>query len=309
MEWIFLGTGAGVPSQERNVSSCALRFTESGGNIWLFDCGEGTQHRILASPVRLSRVDRIFITHLHGDHIFGLPGVLGSRSFQGATTPLTLYGPKGLAEFIEVSLQTSGTHLRYPLTITEVGEGKVFDCKGVTVTVGKLAHGLPSYGYRIEEPDAPGELLVQKLQQEGVPSGPHFGKLKRGEDVLLPDGRHLRSVDYLGPIKRGRHVAYLGDTRPVERGVELAKGVDCLIHEGSFADGCEDHAHRYFHSTSRQAAEIAKRAGAKRLILNHISSRYSASEIEELKAQACEVFPHVDIAADHSVFSIEGEMG
>ncbi|SDW76614.1 RNAse Z [Marininema mesophilum] len=305
MEWIFLGTGAGVPSLDRNTSSTALRFTETGGNIWLFDCGEGTQHQILESPVRLSRVDRIFITHLHGDHIFGLPGVLGSRSFHGVTTPLTLYGPKGLTEFVEINLRTSGTHLRYPLMIEEVEDGKVFDCAGFLVTVGKLEHGLPSYGYRIEEPDSPGELLVEKLRREGVPSGPHFGKLKRGEEVVLADGRRLRGKDYLGPIKRGRRVAFLGDTRPVERGVELAQDVDCLVHEGSFADGCEDHAHRYFHSTSRQAAEVARGAGAKRLILNHISSRYRTTDIEELMAQACEVFPYVDVAFDHSMFSVE----
>ncbi|MFC4077607.1 ribonuclease Z [Salinithrix halophila] len=305
MELIFLGTGAGIPSRERNVSSVALRLTASKGTTWLFDCGEGTQHRILDSPVRLSKVERIFITHLHGDHIFGLPGVLGSRSFQGVTSPLTLYGPEGLGDFVEAALAASRTFLRYPLEFVKVEEGTVFECKGFRVIVGELEHGIPSFGYRIEEPDYPGELLVEALRREGVSPGPHFATLKKEGNITLSDGRILQGRDYLGPSLPGRKLALFGDTRPTSRGVELARDTDLLVHEATYAAGREDLAREHFHSTAIQAAETARDAGVKRLILTHVSTRYSKEEAQELVQQARRIFPKTVMAYDQAVFSVE----
>ena len=151
MEIYFLGTGAGVPSSKRNVSSLVIRFLQQKGRVWMFDCGEATQHKILPSPIKLSKLDKIFITHLHGDHIFGLPGLLGSRSFQGGSSPLTIFGPKGIYEYIHTSLRLSNTHLVYELHIIEVSEGVIIDNDELSVEVIQLDHVMPCYGYRIKE--------------------------------------------------------------------------------------------------------------------------------------------------------------
>lgn len=305
MEIHFLGTGSGVPSKMRNVSSLALTLPEYQGETWLFDCGEATQHQIWSSPVRLSKVVRIFITHLHGDHIFGLPGVLGSRSFQGTETPLTLVGPKGVRSFVEVSLQTSQTYLRYPLEIEEVEHGFRLDDSRFQITVGLLEHGIPSYGYRIEEKDQPGTLDANRLKELGVPPGPLYQRLKQGETVQLPDGRVLRGPDFLGPPKAGRKIAILGDTRLTSTSFKLAKEVDLLIHESTFRAGQESLADTFFHSTCTQAAQVARESGAKALILNHISSRFLETECEELLEEARDIFPNTYLAHDGWSFHVD----
>ncbi len=172
MELIFLGTGAGIPSKERNVSAVALNLLQELNSIWLFDCGEATQHQILHTSIKPRKINKIFITHMHGDHIFGLPGLLSSRSFQGGKELLTVYGPSGIKNYIETSLQASGTHLTYPLAIKEIEEGQLFDDPLFTVYCKKLEHGIPSYGYRIVEKEKPGELLVEKLKSTGIQPGP-----------------------------------------------------------------------------------------------------------------------------------------
>ncbi|WP_337020230.1 MBL fold metallo-hydrolase, partial [Oceanobacillus massiliensis] len=153
MELVFLGTGAGVPSKERNVSAVALTLLQELGSIWLFDCGEATQHRILDTSIKPRKIDKIFITHLHGDHIYGLPGLLSSRSFQAGDQLLTLYGPRGIKEFITTSLKVSGTHLSYPLEIVEITEGKILDGDKFSVYAKQLDHRITCFGYRIEEKD------------------------------------------------------------------------------------------------------------------------------------------------------------
>ena len=158
MDFVLLGTGAGVPAKARNVTSIALQLLEERGTVWLFDCGEATQHQILKTAVKPRKIEKIFITHLHGDHIFGLPGFLSSRSFQGGVDKLTVYGPQGIDAFITTSLQVSGTHLKYPLEIIEIEEGVVFEDEQFTVTAMSLDHGIYSIGYRIVEKDRPGKL-------------------------------------------------------------------------------------------------------------------------------------------------------
>lgn len=298
MNVVFLGTGAGMPAKSRNVSAIALQLLEERKAVWLFDCGEATQHQILHTNVKPGKIEKIFITHLHGDHIFGLPGLLSSRSFQGGTGELTIYGPKGIEEFVRTSLSISCSRLNYELRFVEVEEGIIFEDELFSVAAAKLEHGIDSYGYRIAEKDLPGELNAEELKRLGVKPGPVFKKLKNGETVQLDDGRILNGSDFVGPPKKGRIVTILGDTRLCEGSLQLAKDCDYLIHEATFAAGSEEMAYEYFHSTTAQAAAVAKEADAKRLVLTHISSRYTAEDVRQLLQEAKAIFPKTVIAED-----------
>lgn len=303
MEITFLGTGAGIPSKNRNVSSLVLKFPEYDGDQWMFDCGEATQHQILYTPLRLTRISKIFITHLHGDHIFGLPGVLGSRSFQGATEELTIYGPKGIRQFVEVSLHISKTNLRYPIRFVELEDGLTFSTEHFDISVRLLSHGVPSYGFRLAEKEKPGKLHIEKLLALGVKPGPILGKLKQGQRVQLNDGTILDGNDYLSPPIPGKVYAILGDTKPTESALALAKDADLLVHEATLRSGEEEHANAFYHSTIAQAADLASRARVKMLLLNHISSRY-VDNLKELQQEATSLFPNSRIVQDFDHFTI-----
>lgn len=298
MEVLFLGTGAGVPAKLRNVSSIALKLLEERGAVWLFDCGEATQHQILHTSIRPRRIEKIFITHLHGDHIYGLPGLLSSRSFQGGETEVIVYGPKGIDRFIHTCLHVSETVLKYPLKVVEIEEGVVFEDEQFFVEARLLEHGIPSYGYRIVEKDRPGTLLVDRLKEAGIPPGPIYKKIKNGENVTLEDGRIIVAKSFVGPPVKGRIVTVLGDTRICKASYELALNADVLIHEATFSKGEENLAYEYFHSTTTQAAQIAKSANVKKLLLTHISSRYNRPDWKLLEEEAKEIFPQVEIAED-----------
>jgi ribonuclease Z len=304
MDLFFLGTGAGIPAKLRNVTSIALKLLEERGSIWLFDAGEATQHQILHTSIKPRRIEKIFITHLHGDHIYGLPGLLSSRSFQGGESEVTVFGPEGIKQYIEVSLAVSKTHLKYPLNIIEINEGTIFEDNHFTVEAKLLDHGIPSYGYRIVEKDRPGTLLADKLVKAGVEPGPIFRKIKNGEKVTLEDGRVLIPADFLGPEQKGRIVTILGDTRYCENAIALAMGADVLVHEATFSKGEERLAYDYFHSTTCQAANVANQADCKKLILTHISSRYDRTAWRELVTEAQEIFPNTDIAEDFKEINI-----
>ena len=268
MELQFLGTGAGVPAKHRNVTSIALKLLDERNEVWLFDCGEGTQMQILRTTIRPRKIGKIFITHLHGDHIFGLPGLISSRSFQGGDTPLEIYGPKGIEEYIKVSLGISQTRLSYPLKFIELNEtAPIFTDQQFSVYTKKLNHGIDSFGYRVVEHDHKGELQVDRLKELGIPAGPLYGKLKQGETIQLEDGRTINGKDFVGPDKKGRIVTILGDTRKTHNSVVLAENSDVLVHESTFNKDEARMAHNYFHSTTHQAAEVAKEAQAKRLLL------------------------------------------
>lgn len=299
MELLFLGTGSGIPSKQRNVSSIALKLLNERNEVWLFDCGEATQHQILRTSLKVRKINKIFITHLHGDHIFGLPGLLSSRTSYGDAQPLTLYGPKGIRNFVTTALKVSRSYTNYPLNFVEFEKpGIIFEDDQVSVSIDKLKHGIDSYGFRIEEKDKPGTLLVEKLKADQVPEGPVYGKIKSGQEVVLDDGRVLDPKDYLGPTIKGYSLAILGDTRPCPNAVKLAKGVDLLVHEATFRHVDKDLARSYHHSTSVEAAKIAKEAGVKQLLLTHISSRYLGKEIKELEEEAQSVFPKSKAMSD-----------
>lgn len=304
MELQFLGTGAGVPAKHRNVSSIALKLLDERNAVWLFDCGEGTQLQILKSNIRPRKIEKIFITHLHGDHIFGLPGLLSSRSFQGGNEKLEIYGPAGIAEFVRTALKVSQTRLSYELTFIEIKEGVVFSDKQFTVTCKKLDHGIASFGYRIVEADHEGELQVDKLAALNIPSGPIYGQIKRGESVTLSDGRVINGKDFVGERKSGRIVTILGDTRKTPNSVSLAENADILVHESTFNKDEEKMAKAYYHSTSQQAAQVALEAHVEKLILTHISARYLTGDIIHLENEAKEIFPKTKIVKDMEIVEI-----
>ncbi|MFC0188353.1 ribonuclease Z [Fictibacillus aquaticus] len=303
MELYFLGTGAGMPFKERNTSAVALRMEKSGG-IWLFDCGEATQHQFLHSSLKLGKIKKIWVTHLHGDHIFGLPGLLGSRSFMQSEDDLTLYGPDGLDRFVSASLETSGTFLSYPLHIETIEDGCWYEFEHSRVLVKKLNHTVPSYGFRIEEKSRPPRLKADLLKKKGVLPGPLYNELKNGRDVTLESGEVLKSAHYLHKPEKGKTAAILGDTSPCEAAVELAKDADVLVHESTFSSQLKDHAEKFGHSTAMHAAHTARDANAKMLILTHISARYHKEESQILLDEAQPIFRNTYIANDFSSFKI-----
>jgi len=301
---VFLGTGAGMPSKGRNVTSIALQLLEERGATWLFDCGEATQHQILHTSIRPRRIEKIFITHCHGDHIFGLPGLLSSRTFLGGEDLLTIYGPKGLKDYVETSFKISGTYLKYPIHYVETTEGIVFEDDQFIVQAVELEHGIQSFGYQIIEKDLPGELNVEELKKIGVKPGPVYKFLKEGKTVTLEDGRALNGKDFIGPSKKGRRIAIAGDTRITDKSNLLARGMDVLVHESTFADDETAHAYDYFHTTSTQIATVAKCEKIKTLYLTHISARYQGEASKKLLDEAREIFDHTYIANDFDEYEI-----
>ncbi|MCF1675615.1 ribonuclease Z [Tetragenococcus halophilus] len=300
MELEFLGTGAGLPAKHRNVTSITLRLLAERNAIWLFDCGEGTQMQILHTTIKPRKIEKIFISHLHGDHIFGLPGLITSRSNQAGDKPLEIYGPKGIEDFIRTSLKISKTHLNYPLKFIEISsdEETLFEDDQFVVTCKRLDHGVASFGFRVTEKDHKGELQVEKLKALGVKPGPIYGKLKQGESVTLTDGQTINGKDFVGQAKKGRVVTILGDTRYTANAIALAEDADVLVHESTFNKHEAKLAKAYYHSTTQQAATVAKKARVNQLILTHISARYLNKDTIELEKEAREVFPHTVIARD-----------
>ena len=305
MDLTFLGTSAGVPTRTRNMTSIVLNLQQpTAAEVWLFDCGEGTQHQFLHTALHPGKLNKIFITHLHGDHLFGLPGLLCSRSMQGNSLPLTLYGPKGLREFVEVALRLSGSWTAYPLDIVEIGPGLILDDAGYRVTAWPLNHPVECYGYRIEEHDKPGTLDAARLIADGVPSGPLFQQLKQGLSVELADGRIVDGRRYLGPTTPGKKLAIFGDTAPCAAALELAQGVDVMIHETTLEQAMAEKANARGHSSSQQAAALARDAGVGTFIATHFSSRYDLQGCQRLLAECREIFPQTLLAEDFMVYPI-----
>lgn len=296
-----------MPTRSRNVSCVALRPAQRG-EVWLFDCGEGTQHQLLRSDLNISQIARIFITHMHGDHVLGLMGLLATCGMTAHARGIEIYGPRPIADYVrEVSRRTQ-FQTNYPLEVHEVKEGLVFEDDEYTVTCAQLKHRLQAFGYRITEKDRPGHFDVARAQELGIPSGPLYGKLKRGESVTLEDGRIFEGADFCGPDLKGRVVAYCTDTTYCRSAVELARDADLLIHEATFAQADEGLAIRSTHSTAAMAARVALEAGARKLFITHFSPRYfpgNQTEPEDLLNEARGVFAETEMARDFLSVDVE----
>jgi ribonuclease Z len=306
MQITFLGTSSGVPTRSRNVSAVALRLPQRA-EFWLFDCGEGTQHQILRSDLKISQLTRIFVTHLHGDHIFGLMGLLATYGLAGSPTRIDIYGPPGLNDYLQACQRYSYTHLSYPLKVHTVRPGVVYENDEYSVICGPLKHRVTAFGYRVVEKDRPGRFNVEKATELGIPSGPLYGKLKRGETITLPDGRQINGADLCGAVEVGRKIAYCTDTVYCEGAVELAQEADVLIHEATFAHQDAQLAFDRLHSTSTMAAQVALGAGVKHLIMTHFSPRYAPGndiQLDDLLREARAIFPSTQMAYDFLSYEI-----
>lgn len=290
MDLLFFGTSAGVPTRARNVSATAL--IESSGKGWyLIDCGEATQHQLLCTPLSLHDLRGIFITHVHGDHCFGLPGLLASAGMSGRTEPLDMVLPAALHDWVRLGLAVSDSHLLFELRMQAV---ETFDgwCSGnVRVGTVALSHRVPCHGYVFTETDPDPRLDVQRLHAEGIPRGPLWGELAHGHAVEHA-GRMLHGQDYLRPSRPARRVIVCGDNDTPERLAEVAPGADVLVHEATFTQPIVDRTRAsYGHSTAAAVARFAEAAGIPNLVLTHFSPRYQANpqrspSIEEVREEA-----------------------
>jgi len=289
----FLGTSAGTPSRERNLAAVAVTMD---GRTLLFDCGEGTQQQIIRSPLRFGAIESIFITHLHGDHLYGLPGLVATMGMHSRTAPLDVYGPPGLRAYFEAVRRTSQFNPAFAVDICEVGEGEVRRAGGYRVVAARLEHSIECLGFCVVEDDLPGTFDVHRARALGVPEGPLFGQLVRGTAVTLPDGRVIDPASVVAPPRPGRRIAYCTDTRPTPAAATLARDADVLIHEATYASDLAAEAEERFHSTATEAAQIAAAANAHSLILTHFSPRYR--DVTPLVAEARSVFANTTAASD-----------
>lgn len=289
----FLGTSAACPTVQRNTSCIALHRE---GETMLFDCGEGTQRQMMRYGVSFS-FREIFFTHFHSDHFLGVIGLVRTMGLQDRSAPLTLYGPRGANAILGAAMNLGIERSQFPVTIEELKPGDVLERDEYDIRIFETRHRAETVGFALVEHDRLGRFDPERARELGVPEGPLWGKLHQGETVTTPDGRAVSPTDLVGPPRPGRTVVYSGDTRPHPPVILAAQGADLLIHEATFSDLELERARDTGHSTAREAAEVARDAGVKRLVLTHISPRY-ALDVNDLLAEANAVFPNVTAAKD-----------
>ncbi len=276
---IFLGTGGSWPTVRRNVTATALK-RES--DITLFDCGEGTQRQFQKSKFSYMQISKIFITHFHGDHFLGLPGLIQTMQLNDREKPLHIYGPKGIINLTKQLLSLGYFRPKYDIFTHEIKPEEKIEFDGYHIKPFKVEHNVSAFGYVFEENKRPGKFNKPKALELGVPEGPLFSKLQKGQQIRLEDGRKITPDMVMGPDRAGRKIVISGDTKPSENLFKNAKNADVLIHEATFLSELEKNANDYGHSTAAQAARIAKKANVEKLFLTHISPRYlKEKEIEE----------------------------
>jgi len=289
--WVtFIGTAASVPTASRGTSATLV---VRGGSRVLVDCGEGTQRQFLRSGLGLIDLDAILLTHLHGDHYLGLPGLLKTYALRGRTEPLAIVGPPGLAALLG-ALQAVVGRLPFPLDVGEAQPGRVLTLDGASWEAFPTRHSVRSLGFALIEDPRPGMFDVAAARARGVPSGPLFGRLQRGETIRVDDAE-VRPEQVLGPPRAGRSVVITGDTEPCEATIVAATGAELLVHEATFLDDERERARETRHSTAREAADVARSAGVQLLALTHLSSRFSSREIRK---EAAAVFGETVVPRD-----------
>jgi ribonuclease Z len=290
----FLGTSASRPTVERNVSSIAL-IRE--GETVLFDCGEGTQRQMMRYGVSFSIAD-IFFTHIHADHVLGVIGLCRTLALQGRTEPMHLYGPRESEKLLRRALALGSERHTFPVTYTECRPGEALKRGPYSIIPFSVPHTeTHSLGYALIEDDRLGRFNPDRARELGIPEGRMWGELHRGRSVTLENGRVIEPAELVGPPRPGRRVVITGDCRPTDTTVEIARGADLLVHEATFGEEETARANETGHSTAREAAGIAQRAGVKQLVLTHLSARYSRSAAE-LEKEARAVFPNTIVAKD-----------
>ncbi len=298
MKIVLLGTSSAVPTLTRGLSSTAL---VRDGDVFLFDCGEGTQLQLMRSSVKRSRIHSIFIGHLHGDHLYGIAGLLSTLHLDGHEAPLNVFGPEGLRVFLNAAFRTSDLQFSFKFTVKEFPRGyrgRVLDEEEFYVEALPLDHSIFCLGWRFQEKDKPGVFNLETAQELGIPRGPLYGKLQHGEKITLPDGRTVTPDMVLGPARQGKSVVYCLDTQFSERSIQLADKCTALIHETTFGPDAVEMARERKHSTMEDAARVAKEAKAAHLIATHFSSRYDGRQIAQIGDEARETFDTITIGRD-----------
>jgi ribonuclease Z len=293
LQLIFLGTGGSWPTIKRNVTSIAIK---RGREVILFDCGEGTQRQLQKSNLSYMQIKKIFITHFHGDHFLGLPGIIQTMQLNDRKLDLTIYGPKGITELVKQILSLGYFKPTFQISTYEVKNNEKICFKEYDIRVMSVNHGVPTVAYALIEHKRPGKFNKEKALKLDIPEGPLFSKLQKGNTIKLHNGTTIHPEQILGPPRAGRKIVISGDTRYCNGLIDFSKDADALVHEGTFDSKLKDIAYQYGHSTVSEAAEIAKKAKVKTLFITHISPRYI--EYSDLLKEAQSIFKKSIIPKD-----------
>ena len=294
MKVVVLGSGGSWPSRDRNPPAVALKLD---GDILLFDCAEGTQRQFMLSSLSFMQVRYVLISHLHADHFLGLPGLVETMALNGRKEPLHVFGPEGSAARLRTLFTAGYFSQAFDLLFRDLRPGEEVLLDGLMLRAARAIHQIPALAYSVEEPDRPGRFDLQKAKALGIPEGPLFNRLQSGRPVSLGESTITPDM-VLGPPRKGRKIVYTGDTSPSPEILELARDCDMLIHD-STADAClTEKANRYGHSSNVQAAQTARDAGARRLLLVHISPRFGPEDAPRILEEAKKLFPETVLAAD-----------